>query len=56
MKNFLLNILLQNQSDNSFFRTSGKINIVIGIIAIIFILIVAYLIRIDSKISDKEKN
>ncbi len=54
MKNFILNILLQS-SEESIFRTSGKINIVIGIIAIIFILIVAYLVRIDAKISDIEK-
>lgn len=54
MKNFILNILLQS-NEQSFFRTSGKINIVIGIITIIFILIVAYLVRIDSRISEIEK-
>ncbi len=54
MKNFLLNILLQNIPNESLFRTSGKIYIVVGIIAIIFMIIVLYLFRLDKKIAEIE--
>lgn len=61
MKYFILITLLLTKFNNAFaqdeasvFRTSGKIYVVVGIIAIIFILIVAYLIRLDKKISQLE--
>ncbi len=56
MKNFLLNILLDTlpQAEESLFRSSGKIYVVVGIIAIIFICIVLYLIRLDKKITKLE--
>lgn len=38
----------------STFRSSGKIYVVVGIIAIIFLLIVAYLFYLDYKISKIE--
>lgn len=40
----------------SIFRTSGKIYVVVGIIVIIFICIVAYLIRLDKKMTKLEKH
>jgi CcmD family protein len=61
MKYFILITLLLSsfvdvlaQSETSVFRTSGKIYVVVGIIAIIFMLIVVYLIRLDKKISQLE--
>lgn len=42
------------QEETSLLRSSGKIYVVVGIIAIIFLLIVAYLVRIDKKITDLE--
>jgi CcmD family protein len=38
------------------FRTSGKIYIVVGIIAIIFLLILLYLVRLDKRITEIENN
>lgn len=43
------------QSNESLLRSSGKIYVVVGIIAIIFMLIVVYLFRLDRKISNLEK-
>jgi CcmD family protein len=45
------------QTDNSasMLRASGKIYVVVGIIAIIFLLIVLYLFRLDKKLSRLEK-
>jgi CcmD family protein len=61
MKKILLSILFLNalitaqaQNTESLFRSSGKIYVVIGIIAIIFLLIVLYLFRLDKKISKLE--
>ena len=56
MKNFLLNIMadIVPQASESLFRSSGKIYVVVGIIAIIFICIIVYLVRLDSKISKLE--
>lgn len=57
MKNFLLNIIFDivpQAAEESVFRSSGKIYVVVGIIAIIFICIVIYLISLDSKISKLE--
>lgn len=42
------------QNSESLFRSSGKIYVVVGIIAIIFLMIVLYLIRLDRKISKLE--
>ncbi|MES2617511.1 MAG: CcmD family protein [Bacteroidota bacterium] len=56
MKNSLLNILLDVPAQESIFRESGKIYVVVGIIVIIFICIVAYLIKLDKKITHLEKN
>jgi hypothetical protein len=58
MKNFLLSILLETlpAASESLFRTSGKIFVVVGIIAIIFLCIVFYLIKLDNKISRLENN
>lgn len=62
MKKILLSILFLSslvsvfaQNQESLFRSSGKIYVVVGIIAIIFILIVLYLFRLDKKISALEK-
>jgi len=56
MKNFLLEILpdIVPQANESLFMSSGKIYVVVGIIAIIFICIVLYLIKLDTKISKLE--
>lgn len=45
---------LSAQAEESLMRTSGKIYVVVGIITIIFLLIVAYLVRLDRKITDLE--
>lgn len=44
------------QNNESLFRSSGKIFVVVGIIAIIFMMIVLYLFRLDKKISKLEKD
>lgn len=54
MKNFLLNIISDVPVQESLFRQSGKIYVVVGIIVIIFICIVGYLVRLDKKISKLE--
>lgn len=63
MKKISLSILflsllmnLSAQGEESVFRSSGKIYVVVGIIAIIFLLIVIYLIRLDRKIKNLEDN
>ncbi|GEP92460.1 CcmD family protein [Chitinophaga terrae (ex Kim and Jung 2007)] len=40
---------------NEFFRSNDKIYVVVGVLVIIFIGIVAFLIRLDRKISRLEK-
>jgi uncharacterized membrane protein YidH (DUF202 family) len=40
---------------NEFFRSNDKIYVVVGVLVIIFIGIVAFLIRLDKKISRLEK-
>lgn len=53
-----LSSILPLQAQDSLFRSSGKIYVVVGIILIIFALIVIYLFRLDRKISkleDKQK-
>lgn len=49
------NIFAQAQGTESLFRQSGKIYVVISVIAVIFIGIVICLIRIDRKLSNLEK-
>lgn len=44
------------QDNESLFRSSGKIYVVVGIISIIFLMIVLYLYRLDRKISRLEKD
>lgn len=63
MKKISLSILflsllmnLSAQGEESVLRSSGKIYVVVGIIAIIFLLIVVYLIRLDRKIKNLEDN
>ena len=36
--------------------TSGKINVVVAVVSVIFVLLVIYLISIDRKLSRMEKN
>lgn len=61
MKNWLLSILwisalrLSAQSDAVSAPSTDKFYVVVGVIAIIFILIVIYLFRLDKKISKIEK-
>ena len=45
----------QTQQEPSVLKANGKIYVVVGIIAIIFLLIVIYLFRLDKKISRLEK-
>lgn len=61
MKKIFLSILFLSalfnasaQGNESLLRSSGKIYVVVGIIVIIFLLIVAYLWRLDSKIKKLE--
>lgn len=49
-----LSTILPLQAQDSLFRSSGKIYVVVGIILIIFALIVIYLFRLDRKISKLE--
>jgi hypothetical protein len=53
-----LSVLVQAsaQGNESLFRSSGKIYVVVGIISIIFLMIVLYLYRLDKKISRLEKD
>jgi CcmD family protein len=62
MKKLLISILSLSvffsahaQNTESLFRSSGKIYVVVGIIAIIFLLIVLYLFRLDRKIGKLEQ-
>ena len=48
----MVNAMAQN--NESLFRSSGKIYVVVGILTIIFLLIVIYLIRLDRKIKQLE--
>lgn len=50
----LPSILLAEGAD--FMRSTGKINVVFGVIFIIFIGIIIYLIRLDKKIIKLEKS
>ena len=44
----------ENSEVDDFFRSTGKINVLAGVILIIFIGIVIYLIRLDRKIKSLE--
>ena len=50
-----LQAFAQTQQEPSVLKANGKIYVVVGIIAIIFLLIVIYLFRLDKKISRLEK-
>jgi multisubunit Na+/H+ antiporter MnhB subunit len=52
---FSLLLQVHAQNSESLFRSSGKIYVVVGIIAIIFVMIALYLYRIDRKITALEK-
>lgn len=51
-------LFAQNRGDwlNNTMFSSGKINVVVGVVSVIFILIVIYLISIDRKLNKMEKN
>ncbi len=56
----LLTIPVFAQGDASWLNntmfSSGKINVVVGVISVIFVLIVIYLISIDRKLKKMEEN
>lgn len=45
----------ENWLNNTMF-SSGKINVVVGVVSVIFVLIVIYLISIDRKLKKMEEN
>lgn len=51
----LSNLLFAGDLDSSF-HSNGKINVVIGVVLIIFIAIIIYLFLIDRKLKRIEKN
>jgi len=51
----LSNQLVAQEATQDFMRSTGKIYVVVAVIALIFIGIVLYLTRLDSKISKLEK-
>ena len=61
--NFVLAIMMmpnilhaaESIPDSDFFRSTGKINVVFAVIAIIFAGLIFYLIRLDRKITRLEK-
>jgi len=65
MKNYFLSILLlpvfcspllgQSAVDD-FFRSTGKIYTVLGVVVILFFVLIIYLIKLDKKISKIEKD
>jgi len=58
MKSLMLNILLQVQqhsADMADAQGTGKIEVVVGVLAVIFAGIVAYMISVDRKIKKLEK-
>ena len=46
--------LVQAQGNRDFMRETGKINVVVGVILLIFLGIVLYLIRLDRKLTKLE--
>jgi CcmD family protein len=46
--------LVQAQSNRDFMRETGKINVVVGVILLIFLGIAWYLVRIDRKLTKLE--
>lgn len=50
---FIPNMIAQNANPD-FFRSIGKIYVVVAVILIIFISIVIYLVRLDSKLTKLE--
>ena len=62
MQKFLIIILLQTislpallaQGNGDFMRETGKINVVVGVILLIFLGIVVYLVRLERKLTKLE--
>lgn len=52
---FILNQIQQHSSQMPNAEGTGKFYVVIGVIAIVFLGIVAYLVSLDKKIKDLEK-
>ena len=52
---FPLILSAQSEENNDFFRTIGKMNVVIAVIAIIFIGIIAFMVILDRKIKKLEE-
>jgi len=50
-----LSSLLANSTFDDFFRSTGKINTVLGVVVILFIVLLFFLIRLDRKIGKLEK-
>lgn len=46
--------LVQAQGNRDFMRETGKINVVVGVILLIFLGIVIYLVRLDRKLTKLE--
>lgn len=46
--------LVQAQGNRDFMRETGKINVVVGVILLIFLGIVVYLVRLDRKLTKLE--
>jgi len=53
---FLIGLSLNAESAmDDFFRSTGKINTVLGVVLILFFVLIIYLVRLDKKISKIEK-
>lgn len=52
----LVSHFLMANNEYSSFHQNGKINVVIGVVAIIFIILIVYLILIDRKLSRIENS
>jgi len=50
-----LSSLLANSTFDDFFRSTGKINTVLGVVVILFLVLLFFLIRLDRKIGKLEK-
>ena len=52
---FCSTVSAQNTADD-FFRSTGKLNTVLGVVVILFVVLIFFLIRLDRKLSKLEKN
>ena len=48
--------IFTQRNDPDFFESIGKIYVVVGVLAIIFLILIGYLIYLDRKISKLEKS